>query len=137
LPQGTESGTDINNRPFPLSIPRTQTNRALSENSLSTFKLHRFERRAEFLSGEIVRHGDPVIVLEHPWEGVLTYVYGSVIKTTIYRMWYQARGVYIAYARSRDGIHWEKPLFKAFTVDEPSVGPTVDLAGAAVNCARA
>lgn len=44
-------------------------------------------------------------------------------------MWYQARGVYVAYACSRDGIHWEKPLFKAFTVDEPSVGPTVDLAG--------
>jgi hypothetical protein len=68
-------------------------------------------------------------VLEHPWEGVLTYVYGSVIKTTIYRMWYKARGVYVTYACSRDGIHWEKPLFKAFTVDEPSVGPSVDLAG--------
>jgi hypothetical protein len=24
-------------------------------------------------------------------------------------MWYQARGVYVAYAQSRDGIHWQKP----------------------------
>ena len=56
---------------------------------------------------------------------MLAYLYGSVLKTTIYRMWYQAGGIYVAYARSRDGISWEKPLVKGFTVEEPSVGPTV------------
>ena len=64
----------------------------------------------EFKQGEIIKQGDPVIVPEHAWEGNLTYLYGSVVKTTIYRMWYQAHGIYVAYARSRDGIHWEKPL---------------------------
>lgn len=51
-----------------------------------------------FSQGQIVKHGDPVIVPEHPWEGVLTYLYGSVVKTTIYKMWYQAGGVYVGYA---------------------------------------
>ena len=64
----------------------------------------------ELRQGAIIKHPQPVIVPEHPWEGVLTYVYGSVIKTTIYRMWYQAHGIYVAYARSRDGIRWQKPL---------------------------
>lgn len=78
-----------------------------------------------FSQGQIAKHGGPVIVPEHPWEGVLTYLYGSVVKTTIYKMWYQAGGVYVGYAQSRDGIRWEKPLVKVFTVDQPRVGPTV------------
>jgi len=79
----------------------------------------------DFKQGDAVKHGTPVLVPEYPWENVLAYLYGSVLKTTIYRMWYQAGGIYVAYARSRDGISWEKPLVKGFTVEEPSVGPTV------------
>jgi hypothetical protein len=81
----------------------------------------------ELKQGEIIKHGDPVIVPEHPWEGVLTYLYGSVIKTKIYRMWYQAHGIHVAYARSRDGIHWQKPLLAKFKTGQPQAGPTVDL----------
>src|SRR5438105_13118556 len=81
----------------------------------------------EFKQGEIIKQGDPVIVPEHAWEGNLTYLYGSVVKTTIYRMWYQAHGIYVAYARSRDGIHWEKPLVKRLRTGQPNVGPTVGL----------
>ena len=44
----------------------------------------------EFKQGEAVKRGEPLIVPEHPWEGVLAYLYGSVVKTTLYRMWYQA-----------------------------------------------
>ncbi|HVO93241.1 MAG TPA: hypothetical protein VMT22_10395 [Terriglobales bacterium] len=80
----------------------------------------------EFRQGKALKHGEPLIVPEHPWEGVLTYLYGSVVKTTLYRMWYQAHGVYVAYARSRDGIVWEKPLFDGLAVDHPRVGPTVE-----------
>jgi len=42
-------------------------------------------------------------------------------------MWYQAHGIYVAYARSRDGINWQKPLLKGFRLDQPKVGPTVGL----------
>jgi hypothetical protein len=52
---------------------------------------------------------------------VLAYLYGSVLKTTTYRMWYQAGGIYVAYAHSRDGIQWKKPLAKKLTIPQPSV----------------
>ncbi len=80
----------------------------------------------EFKQGEAVKHGEPLIVPEHPWEGVLAYLYGSVVKTTLYRMWYQANGIYVAYARSRDGLVWEKPLFDGLAVEQPRIGPTVE-----------
>lgn len=89
----------------------------------------------EFKQGEAVKQGEPLIVPEHPWEGVLTYLYGSVVKTTLYRMWYQAHGVYVAYARSRDGIQWEKPLFDGLAVEHPRVGPTVESAEGGELCA--
>jgi len=51
-------------------------------------------------------------------------------------MWYQAHGIYVAYARSRDGLHWEKPLFSEFKLDRPQAGPTVGLAdGEKESCA--
>jgi hypothetical protein len=78
-----------------------------------------------FNQGKIVKHGDPVIVPEHPWEGVLAYLYGSVVKTTTYKMWYQAGGVYVGYARSHDGISWEKPPMQLFA-EQPRIGPTVN-----------
>jgi hypothetical protein len=84
-------------------------------------------RALEFKQGEIIKHGDPLIRPEHPWEGNLAYLYGSVVRTKIYRMWYQAHGIYLAYARSRDGINWQKPLLKGFRLDQPKVGPTVGL----------
>ena len=83
-------------------------------------------RGIEFKQGEVRKHGEPVIVPEYPWEGALAYLYGSVVKTTTYRMWYQASGVYVAYARSRDGIQWEKPRLNVFAIEQPRTGPTVD-----------
>jgi len=71
------------------------------------------------------KHGPPVIVPEHPWEGVGTapwpsvFLFGDVIwdeGEKIYKMWYtsatkDARGQHSAlYATSKDGIHWHKPL---------------------------
>jgi hypothetical protein len=82
----------------------------------------------EYKQGGIAKRGEPLIVPDQPWEGILTYVYGSVVKTKIYRMWYQAHGIYVAYARSRDGLRWEKPLLDIFKIVESKVGPTVGLA---------
>ena len=71
------------------------------------------------------KHGPPVIVPEHPWEGVGTapwpsvYLFGDVIRDEeeqVYRMWYtsataDARGQHrTLYATSKDGIRWHKPL---------------------------
>src|SRR5215470_1203614 len=85
------------------------------------------QRALEHKQGKIIKHGEPVIRPEHSWEGNLTYLYGSVVKNKIYRMWYQAHGIYVAYARSRDGINWQKPLLNAFRPGLPQVGATVTL----------
>ncbi len=71
------------------------------------------------------KHPSPVMVPEHPWEGVGTapwpsvYHFGDVIwddEKDIYRMWYttatkDAKGQHsVLYATSKDGITWQKPL---------------------------
>jgi hypothetical protein len=92
----------------------------------------------EFRQSAVVKHPVPVLTPEFPWEGVLTYLYGSVIKRKLYRMWYQANGIYVAYARSRDGVSWNKPLFSGFKIDRPHIGATVALAGGEeTSCANA
>ena len=92
----------------------------------------------EFKQGEAVKNRAPVLEPDLPWEGVLTYVYGSVIKNRLHRMWYQANGIYVAYARSRDGVSWEKPLLSRFKIEHPHVGPTVTLTdGGGALCANA
>jgi hypothetical protein len=71
------------------------------------------------------KHPAPVMVPEHPWEGVGTapwpsvYLFGDVIwdeAQKVYKMWYTAAtkdmtGQHFSlYATSKDGIRWEKPL---------------------------
>src|SRR5688572_12684757 len=67
-----------------------------------------------------VKHPQPVLVSDRPWEGERAQAWGSVIREPdgLLRMWYFSfntrrdepdRGGY-AYAESRDGgLHWEKP----------------------------
>ncbi len=70
------------------------------------------------------KHGPPVIIPEHPWEGVGTapwpsaYLFGDVewdADMSLYRMWYTSatqdeEGQHSTlYATSPDGVHWEKP----------------------------
>lgn len=62
---------------------------------------------------------EPVIRFEHPWEGDSVMNPCVLYENGIYRMWYSAGDTYepnvIAYAESKDGIHWEKygdnPIF--------------------------
>ncbi|MFC1596499.1 HEAT repeat domain-containing protein [Planctomycetota bacterium] len=71
------------------------------------------------------KHPSPVMVPEHPWEGVDTapwpsvYLFGDVLwdeDQKIYRMWYtsateDAKGQHnVLYATSTDGVRWHKPL---------------------------
>ncbi len=49
------------------------------------------------------------LVADRPWEGDGIGVYASVLwHQGVYHLWYPAGGV-ICYARSTDGIHWDKP----------------------------
>ena len=101
-------------------------------------KLIDFTEAIEFRQGVVVKNPAPVLTPELPWEGVLTYVYGSVVKQKLYWMWYQANGIYVAYARSRDGVSWDKPLLSRFKIDQPHVGATVTFAdGSGSLCANA
>ncbi len=84
----------------------------------------------EFRQGEVLKHPEPVIVPEYPWEDINTYLYGSVLKKgPLYRMWYQSYvdgyGFFVNYARSTDGIQWRKPLIKKFLFEQPGIYPTV------------
>ena len=88
----------------------------------------------EFKQGEIEKRGDPVIVPEYPWEEGHTYLYGSVMKRGAwYRMWYQSYvdrvGFFVNYARSRDGVKWEKPLINPLPSEGSSLYPTVTKEG--------
>ena len=58
--------------------------------------------------------GEITIAQEHPWEKWRVGGYSSVLKVgDTYHMWYDCAPDkdhrYVAYARSEDGIHWEKP----------------------------
>ena len=55
---------------------------------------------------------DPVLLPDKPWENNLALLFGSVIfdsNDNIFKMWYYCDGGHVAYATSRDGLHWEKP----------------------------
>ena len=86
----------------------------------------------ELRQGEVRKRPEPVIVPEYPWEDIYTYLYGSVLKRgPLYRMWYQSYvdgyGFFVNYARSTDGIQWQKPLKNKFTFEQPGIYPTVAL----------
>jgi hypothetical protein len=80
-------------------------------------------RRQVFIDGrflaasrdvELVVHpprktGERTLVADRPWEGAHIGTYCTVQKVgDTYHLWYPA-GPGICYARSKDGIHWEKP----------------------------
>ena len=59
---------------------------------------------------------NPVVWPEHPWEGDMLILYGSVVYDdveNIFKLWYvgwrEVEGVRGLYATSKDGLHWDKP----------------------------
>ncbi len=63
----------------------------------------------QLLVHQPIKTGEATIAADQPWEHGIG-AYASVLKDgDTYHMWYKAsRG--ISYARSKDGIHWEKPI---------------------------
>ena len=72
------------------------------------------------------KQADPVLSFEEPWEGDSVMNPCVLYENGVYRMWYSAGDTYepnvLAYAESRDGIHWEKYFGNPiFTCDKKNV----------------
>ncbi len=60
---------------------------------------------------------NPVLVPEHPWEGLNVNLYGTVLydaQESLFKMWYTTHHYpdgefYVMYAISEDGLTWKKP----------------------------
>lgn len=53
--------------------------------------------------------GEKTLVADRPWEGKYVDTYSCVMQVgNLYHLWYPADAG-LCYARSKDGIHWEKP----------------------------
>lgn len=82
----------------------------------------------ELKQGKVTKEG-PVLFPQYPWEGIHTYLYGSVLeKNGQLQMWYQSYvdgyRFFVNYAQSRDGKKWEKPLVNKWQIDEKRFYPT-------------
>ncbi|MBN1349433.1 hypothetical protein JXJ21_08490 [candidate division KSB1 bacterium] len=56
--------------------------------------------------------GAPILRADRPWEGGLALLFGTAMfdsSDALYKMWYYCDGGHVAYAVSKDGLHWEKP----------------------------
>ncbi len=62
-----------------------------------------------------IQPSEAIVSPEHPWETPRINMYGSVFKTDhTYEMFYQCgNALRIGYAKSEDGLVWEKPLINA------------------------
>ena len=82
--------------------------------------------------------GNPIVVKEHPWEGTGPLLGGKVLfdpQDQLYKMWYSvwdSASYYsklpfsynIAYAESKDGIKWKKPILNRFDRKDASYQKT-------------
>jgi hypothetical protein len=81
---------------------------------------------------QAVKHPEPVLKLDAPWDTnpMEMFNYNNVLydeREKLFRMWYVVcgqepdeyweRGRKTAYATSRDGIHWEKPILNRVEVN--------------------
>ena len=72
--------------------------------------------------------GNPIVRADSPWEDERCSIYGSVVKDgSLFRMWYytsiaerpsdnRTSTTGVAYAESRDGLHWTKPELDFITI---------------------
>ena len=90
---------------------------------LDDFIIERLEGVSRKLNRPLKDPGNPLVVRDKPWEGMLI-MHGTVLydcDERIYKMWYQdilkefvsaslpSSNVAICYATSPDGVRWEKP----------------------------
>ncbi|MEE1013745.1 MAG: hypothetical protein U0L92_05495 [Clostridia bacterium] len=67
---------------------------------------------------------EPIMISEYPWEGESVMNPCVLYENGEYRMWYSAGETYepnvLAYATSKDGIHWNKIRFNPIFVCDPN-----------------
>ena len=102
-------------------------NKVLLIDDAFLLEVHNLERRAN----QAVKHPEPVLKLDDPWcDKMELFNYNNVLydeEEKLFRMWYVVcgqrpdeyweRGRKTAYATSRDGIHWEKPIMNMVEVN--------------------
>jgi hypothetical protein len=94
---------------------------------LDDFVIARMEGVRRVAHSPQKHHDNPIVRADRPWElfvrSPVTAVYDREAK--LFHMWYHAygppggpaEGAHAAYARSRDGIHWEKPALGLFALE--------------------
>jgi len=97
---------------------------------LDDFIIERTENLRRVLNQPVKHSDNPVLCREHPWEGRRVQVYGTALydpDERLFKMWYLSipraaretvrvngqerpgHATLLAYATSKDGVHWEKP----------------------------
>jgi hypothetical protein len=130
-------GQTIMNKPFIFVLLWLQIVLAASKVDAASpaggsWGLHVGDQRQVFIDGRFIEEsngvdlvvhppqktGQTVLTCEYPWEGRLGQYHSVLYDAGVYLMWYTVYGKAdsnaipvrsIAYARSKDGIHWEKP----------------------------
>ena len=115
----TEKGSD--------PVSDVYRNKVLFIDDAFLLEVHNLERRVN----QAVKHPEPVIKLDDPWHDKMEmFNYSNVLHDEhegLFRMWYVVcgqrpdeyweRGRKTAYATSRDGVHWEKPIMNMVEVN--------------------
>ncbi len=107
---------------------QTYRNKVLLIDDAFLLEVHKLHRKVN----QVVKHPEPVVKLDAPWDqqptDSLSYI--NVIydrQEQLFKMWYVVtgrfpgeyweRGRKTAYATSKDGIHWEKPIMNMVEIN--------------------
>jgi len=86
---------------------------------LDDYLIERLENIARCINPAAKHPAGPVLKPDKGWEENLALLFGRVIyddEVHIFKMWYYCDGGQLAYATSKDGIHWEKPELDAVII---------------------
>jgi len=107
---------------------QTYRNKVLLVDDAFLLEVHNLQRKVN----QAVKHPEPVLTLDAPWDQQPTdsFSYINVIydrQEQLFKMWYVVtgrfpgeyweRGRKTAYATSKDGIHWEKPIMNMVEIN--------------------
>ncbi|MDP7163625.1 MAG: hypothetical protein QF792_09040, partial [Phycisphaerae bacterium] len=108
---------------------QTYRNKVLLVDDAFLLEVHNLQRKVN----QAVKHPEPVLTLDAPWDQQPTdsFSYINVIydrQEQLFKMWYVVTGIFpgqyweegrggMAYAMSKDGIHWEKPVMNMVEIN--------------------
>ena len=107
---------------------QTYRNKILLIDDAFLLEVHNLQRKVN----QVVKHPEPVVKLDAPWntDKMEMFNYNNVLydeDEKLFKMWYVVcgqrvdeyweRGRKTAYATSKDGIHWEKPIMNMVEIN--------------------